>query len=1145
MRRTRISIIASAVLAVLALLAGLLPWNSATVAAITPPATPEPVSGAVNLLFSRGGTPARYPANSVVRVDAGNINFVKGCVPGTEGQGFPDFVQASADLYIVPSGRTFRTGDTLSDALGAPNTVWGGIGGTFLWEPLAITGAAGSAEGLPSGTYDVVVDECQNGRWDTGQDSVVRDAFVVDIDQEVPGFDYEIEEFQALKARAGRQIGQVSQVESVFVQMLALEAKSLAENYLSVGFGFIGGLTSTMKALIGLIDPSSQLKTWGKTYIKNSIQKRRAALINLRDDPPDPNFQQFASPVRTADAVAAPFPSLDEAAAWGNVTDAVGAVEEAFVRALERYQGAQAVGNVAWAARHARSLDELASLHAELTAAQPAFVQDLVDRYGFGGGTVADQNELTLIWQSIAGFSRLYDNNALWWNTGLSVAETEAAIEAFIAEVVTTPPSSVDAIVFQLPGLSAAAVADAEFSSELRAWVDAAVPGVLAELDAVINPLAADPTVTISPVVGAAAGATITLSVDLPIDYVPDSIRWDLDGDGLFDDASGVSPEWVVPGNVRAGVPYVVAVEVTGGLTADIAYEVVVPVAGNLPPTVELVAPVPVVGAPGATTTLEVGVADPEGGPVSVEWFIDGVATGATGTSYDVVVPAGFYGQLDVVATATDAAGATAIEIVPVSVRSGVDDDLDGFFAVPGPDCDDGGVFINPNVAERVGNGIDDDCDPATGDDGSPITTSLPGLRLFNGTEGDRYTFELSSWSHPNRFRNEAFTVTVDWGDGTSSTQTVSGETGPDTTFSLSHRYVDELAEGDVRWCVSNGSDPDGCGELIGAIEIDNEPPFVGAADLRTWSEDDASSNPDQCLGPPNCDGQTPAGNGGDWAVDAEGGWATTTANVNDYLVLHSPLQLSEGGYGRAMVELGVLAPNGDDDNIGLVVGYEPGDLLGSTGDEDFVDFEWLGRSRGIQFGESTLFTCRNPNAVDQTDDNDVLIDTATISRTRGPATTYERAFNVVLDAIDPAGDPVNPLCQDAFGVDELEVLAFESSDLDTDTSGRWLQRATDRSFTGQPTFGPIKGPYTFTVDYRPDRLRMWTANGSLVADVARAMRPVIRSRRAGWVCSPGLRPVFVRRARPPNWSSRSRRAPPGRSRCRSPTPATTSGPPS
>lgn len=58
------------------------------------------------------------------------------------------------------------------------------------------------------------------------------------------------------------------------------------------------------------------------------------------------------------------------------------------------------------------------------------------------------------------------------------------------------------------------------------------------------------------------------------------------------------------------------------------------------------------------------------------------------------------------------------------SVNMALVGDLDGDgFDFPGPDCDDSDPDVNPGAAEVPGNGIDDDCDPATAD----VVAMVPG----------------------------------------------------------------------------------------------------------------------------------------------------------------------------------------------------------------------------------------------------------------------------------------------------------------------------------------------------------------------------------------------------------------------------------
>src|SRR3546814_6908564 len=121
---------------------------------------------------------------------------------------------------------------------------------------------------------------------------------------------------------------------------------------------------------------------------------------------------------------------------------------------------------------------------------------------------------------------------------------------------------------------------------------------------------------------------------------------------------------------------------------------------------------------------------------------------GQTGMSFTLATPA--YGVTSVEVLVTDSQGAITRDGWLVAFLPAVDADRDGFWAVPGPDCDDEVAAVNPNVAEVSGNGIDDDCDPATSDDpaverGSPGSASP---RSFRGMEGDRseeHTSELQS----------------------------------------------------------------------------------------------------------------------------------------------------------------------------------------------------------------------------------------------------------------------------------------------------------------------------------------------------------------------------------------------------------------
>jgi hypothetical protein len=175
--------------------------------------------GAVNLLFTAPGTPARYGANQVVALEAGNINFVADCKSNRTGPGdrdhpgIPDKFQPFANLYIVPAGSTFTNNAALTDAAATePNRVHGGTAGSFLYEPLGATKPLGKIKG---GTWGIVVDECQNGVFDTGEDTFVDNAFRVDLDQFVPSIGPENASFLAMKERAGKGATALEDLETL------------------------------------------------------------------------------------------------------------------------------------------------------------------------------------------------------------------------------------------------------------------------------------------------------------------------------------------------------------------------------------------------------------------------------------------------------------------------------------------------------------------------------------------------------------------------------------------------------------------------------------------------------------------------------------------------------------------------------------------------------------------------------------------------------------------------------------------------------------------------------------------------------------------------------------------------------------------
>ena len=216
--------------------------------------------------------------------------------------GFSDWFQPTADLYVVGGGNTFIEGATLADAAGTPNTVFGGLGGQFFDVILTQTGSGKKRAG--SGSYDVIVDECQNGVFDKGQDTIVRDAFVVDLDLDVPSFDNGLASFQQMKARARGQAVSAWEFKKMF---LYADATEFAKKTASLANAVVGGLPGMLGFATGMLldslDPSAGIRARARTMVDDSIDQRLIAAYNLANDPPDPVFQTLTGPQRRFGAI--------------------------------------------------------------------------------------------------------------------------------------------------------------------------------------------------------------------------------------------------------------------------------------------------------------------------------------------------------------------------------------------------------------------------------------------------------------------------------------------------------------------------------------------------------------------------------------------------------------------------------------------------------------------------------------------------------------------------------------------------------------------------------------------------------------------------------------------------------------------------
>ena len=192
---------------------------------------------------------------------------------------------------------------------------------------------------------------------------------------------------------------------------------------------------------------------------------------------------------------------------------------------------------------------------------------------------------------------------------------------------------------------------------------------------------------------------------------------------------------------------------------------------------------------------------------------------------------------------------------------------------------------------------------------------------------GDQANMELS-WSHPQRYDDTPFRLTVDWGDGSApDVVTVSGTTAASTDFGspLHHRFVKEDLSLTIKACVEVvATGYTFCGTQDTAAL--NNRPIVNAADLRTWGPTDEQH---QTVGSPARYPFLP--------TDPDGRQVISTGNPNDFVVHPSNIDLP-GGYGHAALNQQYFGI-GDNDQLGMVFGYQPGEA--SSDSADYVVVGW------------------------------------------------------------------------------------------------------------------------------------------------------------------------------------------------------------
>lgn len=673
------------------------------------------------LAWPDGTSFTQFGGNAAIVIDTGRIANLLFCPAG-----IPDFIFPFADVYVVPAG-TVESGDMLVDAGGVgPNHVSGASDGAIVDELIGTTVSSAkehTSGRIRPGTYAVVYDECQDGMFDA-DDAIFDPAFRVSIEANVPPLPAAVADY---KAHAGEGHEALESLLSTVKKVRFIEehkgelecAQSAIEGGAALADCLFGlaldkaedAFKEHLTRLVGLVDPLDS----AETYVENTLKSYAA----IAADPPDPGFDQpslLAAVQRLAAETEDPL--LGAVVDMGNAAGEEDAIADALLHGLERYQGAASAGDGDAALLHARELrgyaallaDQLAASNTALAALSAAAGDPELD--GEAAPWEAMRSELAAHGFPLASFRALR-------NAGFSDAEI-ADFRAELAGVALADGAGIAlrAAISTLEARNASAI------DSLHALA-AAMKAIAEQLEADAGVADDAPVAAAGGPYSGAAGSPIALDGSASAGRAGHAIasyEWDLDGDGAFDDATGATPAFT-PAEPFDGTVGLKVTDDAGGTGVAYAHVSVSP--AGVPPSLASFAPAslrPTVLAGGTLAFQAVPAAS-----FALRWTLDGVPV-ATGTSFVYAPGAADVGVHLLHAAGTTAGGSTGVEWL-VRVHAA---DADGDLWNANVDCDDSDPAVHPKAHEVLGNGKDDDCDPATSDEGSAPTA------FFDPSSGGR-----------------------------------------------------------------------------------------------------------------------------------------------------------------------------------------------------------------------------------------------------------------------------------------------------------------------------------------------------------------------------------------------------------------------
>ena len=222
--------------------------------------------------------------------------------------------------------------------------------------------------------------------------------------------------------------------------------------------------------------------------------------------------------------------------------------------------------------------------------------------------------------------------------------------------------------------------------------------------------------------------------------------------------------------------------------------------------------------------------------------------------------------------------------------------------------------------------------DGASGPDANPVNNASSAAVRFSdgltpivtiaapwsGSEGALLTLTGVAWNDTTA--GQAHTGTISWGDGQTTAATLSPSSGTSGAVNGSHVYVEDGTYS-VQICVTDASSRTGC--RSGTASIANRAPVVadpGAVDLHLWRLEEW-----------NMPG--PVAN---WAVAPDG--LSVFQSINSRPSIFYSAFPATGTRIEGVIRVDP-AGDWDDDFIGFVLGFEPGDT--SSSEAEFILVDW------------------------------------------------------------------------------------------------------------------------------------------------------------------------------------------------------------